>query len=60
MCDFSSARLSSGRSSDRLEVLVWALTRFMLAGGAGAVAGRRDVAGIPRSLASQGTNREER
>lgn len=32
MCDFSLGGLSSGRSPDRLDALVWALTRLMLAG----------------------------
>lgn len=31
MCDFSPAGLSSGRSPDRLDALVWALTHLMLA-----------------------------
>jgi phage terminase large subunit-like protein len=30
MCDFGLAGLSSGRSPDRLDVLVWALTELML------------------------------
>jgi phage terminase large subunit-like protein len=30
MCDFSPAGLSSGRSPDRLDALVWALTHLML------------------------------
>jgi phage terminase large subunit-like protein len=34
MCDFGPAGLSSGRSPDRLDALVWALTDLMLAGGA--------------------------
>ena len=32
MCDFSPAGLSSGRSPDRLDALVWALTHLMLGG----------------------------
>ncbi len=32
MCDFGPAGLSSGRSPDRLDALVWALTHLMLAG----------------------------
>ena len=31
MCDFSPAGLSNGRSPDRLDALVWALTHLMLA-----------------------------
>jgi phage terminase large subunit-like protein len=30
MCDFGLAGLSSGRSPDRLDALVWALTELML------------------------------
>ena len=30
MCDFGPAGLSSGRSPDRLDALVWALTHLML------------------------------
>ena len=30
MCDFSPAGLSGGRSPDRLDALVWALTHLML------------------------------
>jgi phage terminase large subunit-like protein len=33
MCDFSPAGLSHGRSPDRLDALVWALTHLMLRGG---------------------------
>jgi phage terminase large subunit-like protein len=34
MCDFGPAGLSSGRSPDRLDALVWALTELMLQGRA--------------------------
>jgi len=34
MCDFGVDGLSSGRSPDRLDALVWALTELMLKGGA--------------------------
>ncbi len=34
MCDFGPDGLSSGRSPDRLDALVWALTALMLEGGA--------------------------
>ncbi|WP_244529243.1 terminase family protein [Rhizobium sp. NFR03] len=34
MCDFGADGLSSGRSPDRLDALVWALTALMLEGGA--------------------------
>jgi phage terminase large subunit-like protein len=30
MCDFGLSGLSSGRSPDRLDALVWALTELML------------------------------
>jgi phage terminase large subunit-like protein len=30
MCDFGPAGLSNGRSPDRLDALVWALTHLML------------------------------
>jgi phage terminase large subunit-like protein len=30
MCDFGAAGLSGGRSPDRLDALVWALTHLML------------------------------
>ncbi len=33
MCDFGAGGLSSGRSPDRLDALVWALTDLMLSGG---------------------------
>ncbi|TCQ12315.1 phage terminase large subunit-like protein [Rhizobium sp. PP-F2F-G36] len=33
MCDFGADGLSSGRSPDRLDALVWALTALMLEGG---------------------------
>ena len=33
MCDFGPDGLSSGRSPDRLDALVWALTALMLDGG---------------------------
>jgi phage terminase large subunit-like protein len=33
MCDFGPDGLSSGRSPDRLDALVWALTALMLEGG---------------------------
>lgn len=33
MCDFGPGGLSSGRSPDRLDALVWALTDLMLTGG---------------------------
>ncbi len=33
MCDFGADGLSSGRSPDRLDALVWALTDLMLSGG---------------------------
>ncbi|WP_244479303.1 MULTISPECIES: terminase family protein [unclassified Rhizobium] len=33
MCDFGAEGLSSGRSPDRLDALVWALTALMLDGG---------------------------
>lgn len=33
MCDFGPEGLSSGRSPDRLDALVWALTALMLEGG---------------------------
>ncbi|OJU02752.1 MAG: large terminase [Rhizobium sp. 63-7] len=32
MCDFGPEGLSSGRSPDRLDALVWALTALMLEG----------------------------
>ena len=35
MCDFGPDGLSSGRSPDRLDALVWALTALMLEGQAG-------------------------
>jgi phage terminase large subunit-like protein len=41
MCDFGPAGLSSGRSPDRLDALVWALTHLMLA-----AKGRPRVRGI--------------
>ena len=41
MCDFGPAGLSSGRSPDRLDALVWALTHLMLSGK-----GRPRVRGI--------------
>ncbi|MDP9808790.1 phage terminase large subunit-like protein [Rhizobium tibeticum] len=31
-CDFGPDRISSGRSPDRLDALVWALTALMLEG----------------------------
>ena len=34
MCDFSPDGLSGGRSPDRLDALVWALTALMLGPGA--------------------------
>ena len=33
MCDFALTGLSSGRSPDRLDALVWAITELMLSGG---------------------------
>ena len=42
MCDFGPGGLSSGRSPDRLDALVWALTHLMLAPEGGA-AGAGDV-----------------
>jgi phage terminase large subunit-like protein len=33
MCDFDLDGLSAGRSPDRLDALVWALTALMLEGG---------------------------
>ena len=33
MCDFGPEGLSNGRSPDRLDALVWALTALMLEGG---------------------------
>jgi phage terminase large subunit-like protein len=32
MCDFGPDGLSSGRSPDRLDALVWAITELMLRG----------------------------
>jgi phage terminase large subunit-like protein len=34
MCDFGPGGLSNGRSPDRLDALVWAVTELMLSGGA--------------------------
>ena len=42
MCDFRSGGLSSGRSPDRLDALVWALSALMLTTG-GEAAGEGDV-----------------
>ena len=33
MCDFGPDGLSSGRSPDRLDALVWAISELMLRGG---------------------------
>ena len=41
MCDFGPDGLSSGRSPDRLDALVWALTALMLTGGGSAPGARR-------------------
>ena len=55
MCDFALGGLSSGRSPDRLDALVWALTALMLT-----KEGKPRVRGMMRAVRQSGSSASQK